>query len=266
MFFGKNGSDCTSGIFRSQSWTIAWQLIYLITDESSGCNMVTISRLCAFHNSAKIKAGFIEQVSGHVGNDQIQWGQYYHRGPNCTMGCTVPGYHGYYETALGIPCHIALIEDRIFERLPPELSAAFLRDTLHIIPLGADLSVVPWLLYERMMRTLALQGAPDCRDSMLDLCKLLTDFAKGIKFDGRKGSELSRSVYRGLSDTHRTCSLAGWYAFHAMRGKLWHFREVVPRYVEEQQKITGNSQAMVAVQLAREFLTLLSEAPDGPLL
>lgn len=82
----------------------------------------------AFHNDQSVKERYIARVKAHAYAGKID-----------------------YETELGIPCHIASLQDCIFQNIPLGERGTFPLAFLEAIPVGADLSlVIPrflvWLL------------------------------------------------------------------------------------------------------------------------
>lgn len=108
----------------------------------------------AFHNDPKIKEEYLARVRAHKAADQIIHGQYWQHGKGCAVGCTIHGDEHYrYENELGIPRHLAYLEDSIFEGLKNGHALNFPEQFLESIPVGADLSKVynkfmVWLLID----------------------------------------------------------------------------------------------------------------------
>lgn len=97
----------------------------------------------AFHNDSKIKDKYLARVKAHALADEIIKGKYWENGKGCAIGCTIHGeIHDSYETELGIPRILALLEDGIFEGLPLELAKQWPLRFLKSISVGADLSMV----------------------------------------------------------------------------------------------------------------------------
>jgi hypothetical protein len=107
----------------------------------------------AFHHDQSLKERYIARVKAHPHADET--GAFGVRSRGCTVGYTIYGSElSCYETELGIPRHIASLQDCIFENLSPEERSTFPLAFLEAIPVGADLSlVIPrflvWLLSDR---------------------------------------------------------------------------------------------------------------------
>jgi hypothetical protein len=94
----------------------------------------------AFHNNAAIKSFYLDRIRAHAAADEIQKGFYWEAGRGCAVGCTVHGDdHAAYETELGIPMWLALLEDKIFEGLPIEEAKRWPERFLSAITVGQDL-------------------------------------------------------------------------------------------------------------------------------
>jgi hypothetical protein len=107
--------------------------------------------LRAYHGDPTIKATYLARVRAHRAADDIIQKQYGSpkgaksgwRG--CAVGCTLHDTdHGRYESDLGIPVALAHLQDRLFELMPLADAKDFPREFLEAIPIGADLSLVPW--------------------------------------------------------------------------------------------------------------------------
>ena len=97
----------------------------------------------AFHNNPSIKEKYLTRLNKHYQADEIIQGQYWENGKGCAVGCTIHSdNHQDYESKLGIPKSIALLQDTIFENLPNELAKEFPLEFLSAIKVGADLKNV----------------------------------------------------------------------------------------------------------------------------
>lgn len=114
----------------------------------------------AFHGNEKIKEEYLLRVRLHRQADQIIHGQYWENGKGYAVGCTIHGNdHSRYEIELGIPKHLAYLEDSIFERLSNGNALDFPEQFLSNINVGADLSKVynkfmVWLLIDPLQGVL----------------------------------------------------------------------------------------------------------------
>jgi hypothetical protein len=104
----------------------------------------------AFHGKKTIKAKYLSRIRAHAAADEIQKGFYWQRGRGCAVGCTVHGDdHAAYETELGIPVWLALLEDWIFEALPMGKAKRWPERFLSAIAVGQDLEAIkkPFLAF-----------------------------------------------------------------------------------------------------------------------
>ena len=102
----------------------------------------------------------LARVRRHREADRLIHGVYWENGRGCAVGCTVSGRRrageGWYDAVarqIGIPAHLAALEDAIFEGLPNGDAQAWPERFLRAIPEGADLGRVwpqfaIWLLTE----------------------------------------------------------------------------------------------------------------------
>jgi hypothetical protein len=97
----------------------------------------------AFHNDPELKQKYLDRVLAHQKADEIIKGRYWENGKGCAVGCTIHSDdHSAYETELGVPKWLALLEDRIFEGLPNNEAKAFPALFLDAINVGADLEKI----------------------------------------------------------------------------------------------------------------------------
>lgn len=109
--------------------------------------------LLAYHNDPKIKAKYLRRVRAHMRADQlVQDYGYWEDGKGCAVSCTIHSSdHAAYETELGIPKSLALLEETLFEGMGKAAARVWPERFLKAIPVGADLSLVParlivWIL------------------------------------------------------------------------------------------------------------------------
>jgi hypothetical protein len=104
----------------------------------------------AFHNDMSIKNKYTARVLAHFEADELIKGRYWENGRGCAVGCTIHGAeHARYETELGIPEWLALLEDTIFEGLPLERAKVWPSEFLNVIHVGAELEKVkaPFMIF-----------------------------------------------------------------------------------------------------------------------
>ena len=128
--------------------------------------------LLAFHNDPKIKQKFLRRVRAHKRADAFMQGIYFEKHVSnkmigCAIGCTLEldpdanmiaistgpysVIHGQYESQLGIPAQLAMIEDCVFEALSLPYLLDWPEEFLMNINVGADLSealreIMMWLV------------------------------------------------------------------------------------------------------------------------
>ena len=104
-----------------------------------------MEKLISFHGKQEIKDKYIERLKNHMLADEIIQGIGFNKQSNkgCAIGCTLDKYdHFAFETELGIPTILAILEDNIFEGLSIEDSKEFPLNVLYAIPIGVDLEIV----------------------------------------------------------------------------------------------------------------------------
>lgn len=133
--------------------------------------------LRAFHNDPKIKRKYLSRVRAHRKADEIIKGQYWQDGKGCAVGCTVHSdEHSAYETELGIPEWLAILEDTLFEGVSTEYSKTWPENFLKSINIGADLETIKstFLIYvlEDALKVFDHRRYPSVKRSIINVISL----------------------------------------------------------------------------------------------
>src|ERR1700750_491921 len=89
--------------------------------EKCGIEMQNSQPLLAYHGQQSIKDKYLARVRAHRAADELVQGIGWENGKGCAVGCTLESYeHRRYPIELGIPLHLAHLEDALFERQTPE--------------------------------------------------------------------------------------------------------------------------------------------------
>lgn len=125
-----------------------------------------------YHNDPSIKEKYLSRVRAHREADEIIKGVYWEKGKGCAVGCTIHGNdHSKYETELGIPIVLAVLEDNIFENIPNERAKIWHEEFISAINFGADLSgiwpkFVIWLLTDEKYGVLQYAKTDELRKTI----------------------------------------------------------------------------------------------------
>src|ERR1700674_3593048 len=142
--------------------------------------------LLSYLGDPAVKTKYLERVRAHARADEIVKGQYWEDGKGCAVGCTIhSNKHDRYETELGMPAWLALLEDSLFENLPNGEAKAFPEQFLKAVPVGINLEPVKWqfcsyLMEENLARVETLDINDDLKKQVGDAirqCKSLHDAA-----------------------------------------------------------------------------------------
>ena len=109
--------------------------------------------MLAFHNDPAIKEKYFMRLRAHRAWNEINqgWGSW-NNGRGSAVACTIHGSnYRAYESELGIPISLALLEDALFENLAPGKAEEWPESFLLAIQPGADLAhvwsnFVDWML------------------------------------------------------------------------------------------------------------------------
>lgn len=104
----------------------------------------------AFLNDKKIQDKYLKRIRAHAKADEFIKGTYWEKGKGCAVGCTVhSSSHAAYETELGIPQWLAILEDRIFEGMSNNRSMKWPVKFLEAINIGSNLEKIklPMLIF-----------------------------------------------------------------------------------------------------------------------
>jgi len=149
--------------------------------------------MLAFHSNQKLKEKYVKRVQKHYDLDEIIQGIYWENGKGGAVGCTVEVSNYYkYETELGIPVQIAILEDAIFEELKNSKAKEFPLRFIKAVTVGSDLSqVIPklviWQFEDKKYGLKHLKEVKDDKE-VLQICQYVTD-AYRSKLNGDKVTE-----------------------------------------------------------------------------
>ena len=143
----------------------------------------------AYNDDPAIKAEFLRLAAEHEAEDRLRPGRYWQmvdgQWKGCAVGCTIRSWetmcgtwfeddpvnnHFRYE-AFGVPEAVAVLEDDIFERLPPGRQRTWPREFLAAIPVGADLGYVADLFRAREGDVCPYTPTPMQADALLALLR-----------------------------------------------------------------------------------------------
>ena len=95
------------------------------------------STLSAYHGKHTIKRKFVKRVDDHLQAAEIIHGGYWNGERGCAIGCTIHSSdHAEYESVLGIPRWLAILEDYLFEHMKETDSYGLPGRLLEAIPIG----------------------------------------------------------------------------------------------------------------------------------
>ena len=97
-----------------------------------------VETLTAFHGLKSLKIEIADCIEAHRQADEIVKGKTGQGGKGCAVWCAFDKYdHKAYETKLGIPEWLALLEDHLFEGMPNEQAMTWPGRFIDAIPVGA---------------------------------------------------------------------------------------------------------------------------------
>src|ERR1700750_3194428 len=106
--------------------------------------------ILAYHGQQSIKDKYLARVQAHRAADTLVQGTGWENGKGSAVGCTLEAYdHDRYPIELGIPLHLAHLEDQLFELQTSEDAQRWPERFLAAIKPGADLSKVwsQWVVW-----------------------------------------------------------------------------------------------------------------------
>ena len=245
--------------------------------------MTKAATLIAYHGDPAIKDYYLARVRAHRAADELVAGVGWENGKGCAVGCTLDSYaHSRYPKELGIPQHLAFIQDSIFEALARtgEDHLAFPELFLSAIMPGADLSMV-WprfayaLLSDNESPVVQAMGeSPQVREAVGGVATLYDEWVgTGVQ----PSSELFASAARaaaaaamgaaeeaeeaeeaGESEASAASALAGWAGAAAARAAEG---AAEAEALEEAAAAAGVEEAEAWNWMRDLLLRLLSEAP-----
>jgi len=163
----------------------------------------------AFNNDQKIKEFYLARVLKHQEADEIIKGKYWEDGKGCAVGCTLhSSKHISYESELGIPVEIAILQDNIFEGLENSEAKFFPYKFLNSIKIGADLSLVfskflIWSLTDKKNGVINFTKKEEIKEAIRGVAKLYKrkieriepDFLEWIKASSNAANAANAYAY-----------------------------------------------------------------------
>ena len=200
-----------------------------------------MTTLRAYHNQQSIKDTYITRVQAHRAADELIKGVYRDdeyagvwRG--CAVGCTLHSDdHDAYETELGIPRQLALLEDAIFEGLPEPKHLEWPERFLSVIQVGADLSVVHhqftvWLLLDEQHGVIRFLETDEERALMRRIANLHERSMEGNRPSEDEWDAAWAAAWAAARDAAWDAAWAAAWAAHyvVMADKLIEFLQAAP--------------------------------------
>ncbi len=145
--------------------------------------------MVAFHGKESIKQFYLDRVAKHRELDELVRGETGQGGRGCAVWCTLNKYDpAAYQTELGIPQALAMLEDGLFESMPLDLAMAWPESFLAAIKPGADLSLVlprffVWLLVDPEDGVIRYAKTALVRKAIQDVADLYSRKALGENVD-----------------------------------------------------------------------------------
>jgi hypothetical protein len=221
---------------------------------------------------------FLAEIKQHQDSDSIIQGVYdsvengKFRG--CAVGCSIHSInsklaidisyldHTAYETYLGIPTPLALLEDKIFEGLPPNVAKKWPLRFASAIQSGADLDKITTKFIPWVLRNVVLASARDASENVKNILQRMaagyeTDWAHDISYKAME--EARSSAASAASATSAAAAFAAYTAAFADAVDVVDSAiDVVAAAVARVRKKT--EQTAYAI-MADQLLILLSDAP-----
>ena len=161
--------------------------------------------MVAYHNDPEIKQRILNQLKAHYDADEIVKGRYWENGKGCAVGCTIYGSdHSEYETLFGIPIILAILEDRLFERLPTNRAKDWPIRFMSSIRVGVDLSLV-WPKFAHWMITNPTSGLIRTLKDDKEACSL-AECVADLYTEIINGNQVSRNTWRRAAALLIDCS------------------------------------------------------------
>ena len=253
-----------------------------------------MTELTAFHGKPEIKQKYLARLEEHHRLDHIVQGVRFEKNGEtrgCAIGCTLDKYdHQAYETELGIPIWLALLEDCIFEGLPAKVAPQFAVDFLTSIQPRANLEPVRhrfcvFLMKDNIKRVSVLKLEAKLKDQVLaaihgvlklhelaiktgkwngNVAKSAESAARSVAWKAESVAWSAESAARKAESAARSAESAAWSAESAARSAAWK-AESAARSAESAARSAAwssksaarSAESAVYVKYAKELLRLL---------
>ena len=229
--------------------------------------------LIAFKGRQEVKDFYLARIAAHRAADEIIQGVYWENGKGCAVGCTVhSNNHEKYESNLGIPIMLAMLQDRIFEGLPNSAAKNFPGNFLSSIKSGADLSCVGWkFLYWLLTKSnIGEFNHTSVRDAVRQCADVLIPLTKGENADTSAAESAAESAARTAAWS--AARSAAWSAAWSAAESAWSAADSARSAADSAESAADSAEfaadsarsARFAAhkKMAKKLLQLLASAPQ----
>jgi hypothetical protein len=184
--------------------------------------------MISFHGKQEVKDFYVKRMEQHAKADEIIKGQYWEDGKGCAVGCTIHSSdHAVYQTELGLPEWLAILEDKLFEMQCNSDAKIFAVEFLQAIPVGVNLEPVKWqfcafLLRENIDRVLNLDISSSLKEKVTTAIRqaLACCEAAIARVEWNEAAESARSARSAAesaesAESARSAAWSAWSAWSA---------------------------------------------------
>lgn len=239
--------------------------------------------LLSYKNDPTLKEKFLEKIRWHRDQDMLIKGTYGKENgtwKGCAVACSLRSLdlingndteieynqHARYESELGIPEWLAMLEDILFENLPDELSQSWPERFSEAIPVGVNLEPVKWhfcafLMKENIERVLLLDIEDELKKQVVDSIRDVLALHENSISTG-VWDESARSAAESAAESAECAawSAAECAARSAAECAAWSARSAARSAAESARSAARSAESAAYTRYSEKLLDLLREA------
>ena len=181
----------------------------------------------SFFGKQDVKDNVLARINAHNAADELVRGETWDGKRGRAIGCSLNAYdHKAFESELGLPEWLAILEDTLFENMSVEKSKTWPRDVIEAIKPGAKIEKVKWqfcafILNENIDRALSLKISDELKDQVVKAIRQVLSVHNNAIETGNWDASAARSAAKSAWSAAWSAESAAWSAESGARSAAW---------------------------------------------